>query len=145
MYYVSWVPLSISLKEFWLWLNFVQVSWNYLKKLTSYLQNVNVLKVLSGWVTWRSVLVEYVPTFSPGLNFLGAHCYITRKRTAAVAVMPVVVKLLLLGEGIVGKVLKRKRTDPDRQTDFGNTRLMECRRPAFCVCARMCVCVCGVG
>ena len=33
--------------------------------------------------------------------------------------MPLVVKLLLLGEGIVGKVLKRKRTDPDRQSDVG--------------------------
>src|SRR6218665_933547 len=29
---------------------------------------------------------------------------------------PLVVKLLLLGEGIVGKVCKRKRTDRDRQT-----------------------------
>jgi len=77
-----------------------------------------------------------VPTYLPGLNFPGAHCYNTCKSTAAVAAVPLVVKLLLLGVGIVGKVLKRKRTDPDRQTDFGNTRLMECRRPAFCVCAR---------
>jgi len=44
--------------------------------------------------------------------------------------MPLVVKLLLLGEGIVGKVFNRKRTHPDRQTDFSSTRLMECRGPA---------------
>ena len=33
-----------------IWLNLAQVSWNYLKKLTSWLQNVNVWKVLNGWV-----------------------------------------------------------------------------------------------
>jgi len=63
------------------------------------------------------VLVEYVPTFSPGLNFPRAHCYNTRQCTAAVAVMPLVIKLLLLGEGIVAKVYKTKRTDRDRKTD----------------------------
>ena len=63
------------------------------------------------------VLVEYVPTFSPGLNFPRAHCYDTRQCTAAIAVMPLAVKLLLLGEGIVVIVSKRKRTDRDRQTD----------------------------
>jgi len=31
--------------------------------------------------------------------------------------MPLVGKLLLLGEGIAGKVYKRKRTDRDRKTD----------------------------
>src|SRR6218665_3002497 len=41
-----------------------------------------------------------------------------------------VVMLLLLGEGIVGKFNKRKRTDKHRQTDFSNTRPMECRQPA---------------
>ena len=61
-----------------------------------------------------AVLVEYVPTFSPGLNFPRTHCYSTHQCTAA---MPFVVKLLLLGEGIVGKVYKRKRTDRDRKTD----------------------------
>jgi len=58
----------------------------------------------------------YVPTFSPGLNFPHAHCYNTLQCTAAIAAMPLVVKLLLLGEGIVGKVHKRKRTDRYRQT-----------------------------
>jgi len=49
-----------------------------------------------------------VPTFPPGLIFPRAPCYNPRQCTAAVAAMPLVVKLLLLGEGIVGKVLKRK-------------------------------------
>jgi len=36
------------------WLNLVQVPWNSLKKLTNCLQNVNVLKVLKGWMTWHA-------------------------------------------------------------------------------------------
>jgi len=63
------------------------------------------------------VLVEYMPTFSPGLNFPRAHCYDTRQCTAAIPAMPLVVKLLLLGEGIVVKVNKIKRTDRDRKTN----------------------------
>ena len=58
-----------------------------------------------------------MPTFSPDLNFTRAHCYNTRQCTAAIAVMPLVVKLQLLGEGIVGKVYKRKRIDRERKTD----------------------------
>ena len=67
------------------------------------------------------VLVEYVPIFSPGLNFPGALCYNTCKCTAPVAAMPLVVELLLLREGMVGKVLKTKRTDKDRHTDSAKT------------------------
>jgi len=62
------------------------------------------------------VLVEYVPTFSPGLNFPCAHYYNTRQRTAAVAAMPLVVKLLLVGDDVV-KVNIRKRTDQNRKAD----------------------------
>src|SRR6218665_2066209 len=72
------------------------------------------------------VLVKYVPTFSPGLNSSRTHCYDTRQCTAA---MPLVVKLLLLGEGIVGKVNKRKRADRYRKTD--------CRSDSCC-------CWCGL-
>src|SRR6218665_3469266 len=61
-----------------------------------------------------SVLVEYVLTFSPGLNFPRAHCYNTCQCPAA---RPMFIKLLRLGEEIVGKVYKRKRTDRDRKTD----------------------------
>src|SRR6218665_3665242 len=60
------------------------------------------------------VLVEYGPAFSPGLHFPRSHCYNNRQCTAA---MPLVIKLLLLGEGIVGKVYKRRITDRDRKTD----------------------------
>jgi len=62
------------------------------------------------------VLVEYVPTFSPGLNYLCAHYYNNpRQCTAAIADMPLVVKLLLLGEGIFGKVYKRReQTETER-------------------------------
>ena len=64
------------------------------------------------------VLVEYVPTFSRGLNFLRAHCYNTRQCTVVIAAMPLIVKLLLLREEIVRKVHKRKRADrTERQTD----------------------------
>src|SRR6218665_3865372 len=85
------------------------------------------------------VLVELVPTFSPGLNVPRSHCYNTLQCTAAVAAMPLVLKLLLLREGIIGKFNKRKRTDKHRQTDFSNTRPMECRQPAaasglWCLC-----------
>src|SRR6218665_3432242 len=52
---------------------------------------------------------------SIGLNSRRAHCYNTRQCTAVVAAKALVVKLLLLGEGIVGKVHKRKRTNPDRR------------------------------
>jgi len=41
---------------------------------------------------------------SPSLGYPGAHCYNTRQFTAAVAAMPSVVPLLVLGEGIIGKV-----------------------------------------
>src|SRR6218665_1173147 len=40
----------------------------------------------------------------------------TRQCKAAIAAMPLVIKLLLLGEGIVVKINKRKRTDRDRKT-----------------------------
>src|SRR6218665_3008962 len=63
------------------------------------------------------VLVELVPTFSPGLNVPRSHCYNTRQCTAAVTAMTLLIKLLLLGEGIVGKFNKRKRTDKHRQPD----------------------------
>src|SRR6218665_1817727 len=53
---------------------------------------------------------------SPGLTFPIAHCYNTRQCTAAIAAMPWVVLLLLLGEGIIGKLKKRNRqTHTDRQ------------------------------
>src|SRR6218665_2401459 len=54
---------------------------------------------------------------SPGLTFPIAHCYNTRQCTAAIAAMPCVVLLLMLGEGIIGKLHKRNRTDRYRQTD----------------------------
>jgi len=75
------------------------------------------------------VLVEYVPTFSPVLNFPCAHCYDTRQCTAAIAAMPLVVKLLLLGEGIVVKVNKRNRRDRDRKTDRPDRQLLLLARP----------------
>jgi len=54
---------------------------------------------------------------SPGITFPRAHCYNTRQCTAAVAAMPSVVPLLLLGEDIVEKLKKRNRqTETDRQT-----------------------------
>src|SRR6218665_1349131 len=61
------------------------------------------------------VLVELVPTFSPGLNVPGSHCYNTCQCTAAVAAMPLVVKLLLLGDGIVGQKKENRQTQTDRQ------------------------------
>ena len=64
-------------------------------------------------------LAEYVPTFPspPHLNFHRAHCYNIRQCAATIAAMPLAVKLLLLGEGIVGKVYKRNRTDREIKTD----------------------------
>jgi len=53
---------------------------------------------------------------SSGLTFPCAHCYNTVQCAAAVAAMPSVVPLLLLGEGIIGKLKKRNRqTDTERQ------------------------------
>ena len=53
---------------------------------------------------------------SPGLTFPRAHCYSIRQCTDAVAEMPSVVPLLLLGEGVIGKLKKRNRqTETDRQ------------------------------
>jgi len=79
------------------------------------------------------VLVEYVPTFPPGQNYPRAHCYNTRQCTAA---MPLVVKLQLLGEGIVVKVNNRKRTDRDRKTDSCCCwcRLLKLLRPVPLTC-----------
>jgi len=41
---------------------------------------------------------------SPRLSYPRTHWYNTRQFTAAVAAMPSVVQLLVLGEGIIGKV-----------------------------------------
>ena len=65
------------------------------------------------------VLVEYVPTFAMGLNFPRTHCYNNHQYTAAVAALPMAVTLLLLGEGIIGKVKKRNMTDRERPTVDG--------------------------
>src|SRR6218665_1152730 len=63
---------------------------------------------------------------SPGLTFPRAHCYSTSQCTGAVAEMPSVVPLLLLGEGIIGTLKKRNRqTETDRQTDRQTKRQLE--------------------
>jgi len=77
-----------------------------------------------------TVLVELVPTFSPGLNIPRSNCYNTHQCTAAVAAMPWSSSCFCYGRESVGKFNKRKRTDKHRQTDFSNTRPMECRQTA---------------
>src|SRR6218665_3878111 len=53
---------------------------------------------------------------SSGLTFPGAHCHSARQCTGAVAEMPLVVPLLLSGEGIIGKLKGRHRqTETERQ------------------------------
>ena len=46
--------------------------------------------------------------------------YNTRQFTAAVAAVPSVVPLLVLGDGIIGKVCKRNSTPLDRDRHTGN-------------------------
>src|SRR6218665_1848859 len=65
----------------------------------------------------KSVLVELVPTFSPGLNVPRSNCIQHPPMHSCCSCYALVVKLLLLGEGIVGKFNKRKnrQTQTDRR------------------------------
>src|SRR6218665_3222036 len=87
------------------------------------------------------VLVELVPTFSPGLNGPRSNCYNTRQCTAAVAVTPWSSSCFCSErESLENLTKEREQTNTDRQTDFSNTRPMECRQRA--AASGLCSCLC---